>query len=103
MEKLTKKEFKELYQNNNLMLIKGNFNYSKEKIIDVLVDNEHAIQKYLIKASNYSIDNYKDILIYSIYKHNNFIIVECVNNCSKDNFCSWNDIILSCVVYYKTN
>ena len=97
MDKLTKKEFKELHSNNKLLLVQACYKHNKEEVKEALNNYKGDIKG--IKTSKVDIDNYKDIITREVYKDKDFIYLEEVHNASKDNNCSWNDITYNTILY----
>jgi len=72
MDKITKKDFKALHDNNKLSLI-GSFEIDKETILNEL----NKLDKiYTEPTSRVDIANVKGYLITNIYQDNKFIFVE---------------------------
>jgi hypothetical protein len=102
MEKITKKEFKELYQ--NLALLQGMVFLSKEVLIEKLnVTSEETIKQHCKPVSNYGdISTDKEGLqTTNIFQSGPFIFVELIFDLSKDRYTSRNEIEIYNTIYYK--
>ena len=106
MEKVTKKEFKQLHSENRLGLIQGGIHQSIASVCQAI---DNAINKNidfeLLKTSRVDLDNQGDYIKVQVYhfqpggteKH--FYIVEDTIDNSKSMHCSWDTVDYSCNVY----
>ena len=102
MEKITKKEFKEIYK--NLFLLQGIVFCAKEKLIDLFCAmSEEDILKNCKPVSSYGniVDDKEGIQTTNIYQEGKFIFVEFTLIINKDRSTSRNQIEKCTTIYYK--
>jgi len=99
MDKMTKKEFKELHANNKIMLLVSAFYMNKETVREKLKLYEKDIDSYAKPVSAVNVENDKDHVITSIYKDGRFLFVEDIIDNSKSRTCSWNTLETNTIAY----
>jgi len=92
MQKITKKEFKNLHSAGKISLLQGMVHKDKNEILEIL-ERIPDIESYTFSFSNHGNltsdkAGYQSV---NIYKTGRFIFIENQIDYSKDNFCSRND------------
>ena len=98
MDKITKKEFLNLHKNDKIELIGSFWKHNKRDVKKALENYEGILEP--IKTTRVDVANSRS-LINNVYTDKEFIYLEQLNDASKDENCSWDDVTVNTILYKR--